>query len=433
MRRAWLGTVATNAAILVSGMATGVFAARFLGPEDRGLLAALMFWPQTIVGLASLSLSEAVIARRARAEVPLARFATSGLAVSLALALIAIAIGWLALPLLIGPERAQAHAPAFLYLAASAPAAALAGILLALDQAEQRFFRVNLLRLGPSWIYLLGILLLWLRGAIGVEALLWAALAGSVLTVLARLAIRARDLVGVPDMGQMRALLTLGARFHLHALLSLIASQADRIVLLLAFRDAEVGHYVVATTFAQSGLAAVTSAVSFVLFPAMAAEPDHARSLALLVQWLRRTALFLYLAVAASLLLTPWLLPLLFGRLFADAVPIASILLLATIPLTLRQTIVRCLRAFGEARIGVTSELASLVGFAVAAGPLLFLAGTAGIAAATLVGQVAGLVVCARHLAAAHGNATASWLVPGRVAIDDVRNVGRSMLQRIGA
>lgn len=430
LKIAWLGTASANGAILVSGMLTGILAARLLGPEDRGLLAALMFWPAAIAGLTSLSVSEAIVARRAKIRVPLPCFVASGVALSLMLALAAVGLGWLALPRLLGPDRAASHGTAFLYLVAQGPVAGAAGVLLALDQAEQRFARVSLLRLGPSWIYLLGILLLWLLGAISAEALLWAALAGSVLTVLARLAIRARDLVGVPDIGEMRALFRLGLRFHAHAVLFLLASQADRMVLLLAFSDADVGHYVVATTFAQSGLAAVTNAVSFVLFPAMAAEPDRARAQALLALWLRRTALFLYLGVAASLVVTPWLLPFLFGPAFTDAVPIAAILLLAMIPLSLRQTIIRCLRAFGEARIGVTSEGTSLAVFALAAGPSLLAWGPTGIAGATLLGQLAGLFVCARHLASRHGIVWGKWLLPGRDGLADALAIGRGLVTR---
>jgi O-antigen/teichoic acid export membrane protein len=428
LKSAWLGTVIANAAILVSGIATGVLAARLLGPADRGLLAAVVFWPQTIAGLATLSLGEALIARLPRTEASPARVAASAAGASLAVAMIAGVLGVAVLPFLLGAERESATSLAIVYLVAYLPLGALATVLLALDQAERRFLRLNLLRLGPSWIYLGGIGTLWLAGLVSVTSLVWAIWAGSAVTVAVRLCFLRSHVLARPDLAEIRALLALGARFHLGAVLGLLAGQADRMLLLVLFDDATIGHYVVAWTFASSGLATVTSAVSFVLLPVLAAEPDRARARALLTTGLRRTALFLYLGVAASLAVTPFLLPLLFGKPFTDAVPAAMLLLLATVPLTLRQTVVRCLRAFAEARIAVTSELAALLAFLLTAGPLALAFGANGIAAATIGGNLAGLVLCARHLANAHGIAASAWLAPGPTMLGDGWSLGRRLV-----
>ena len=434
MRHAWLGTVATNAAILVSGMATGILAARLLGPADRGLLAAVMFWPQTIAGLATLSLGEALIARRPAAPVGPERLVASGAAAALGAGGLGLALGAPLLPWLLGPEREAAVALATIYLACFIPLSAFAAVLLAADQAEHRFARLNLLRLGPSWIYLSGIGVLWLADAVSVTTLVWASWLGAALTVGGRMALARSHLWVSPSVSEIRALLVLGARFHVGAVLAFLAVQVDRMLLLSLFDDATVGHYVVAWTFASSGLATVTHAVAFVLLPVLAAEPDRARARALLTTGLRRTALFLYLGVAASLAVTPLLLPLLFGAAFADAVPAAMLLLLATVPLTLRQTVVRCLRAFAEARIAVTSELAALLAFLLAAGPLALAFGANGIAAATIAGNLAGLVLCARHLARAHGIAAAAWLAPGPTMLGDGWSLGRRLvLGMVGA
>lgn len=420
LRAAWFGTVVTNAAIVASGIATGILTARLLGPEDRGLLAAVFFWPQTIAALATLSLGEALIARWSRNPVGSERLVASACLAALAIALAAIVPGALLLPLVLGPERSQAVALAQSYLAAYLPMASLATVLLARDQAEQRFARLNLLRLGPSWIYLVGIAILWAADAIGVATLLWATWLGSALTVAIRVCLAGRALFARPSAAELCALLSLGARFHAGAVLALLTSQIDRMLLFRLFDDATAGHYVVAATFASSGLAVVTSAVTFVLQPALANEPDAGRARALLMVGLRRTTLFLYVGVAASIAVTPWLLPFLFGRAFADSVPLAVLLLLAVIPLTLRQTIVRCLRAFGEARVGVTSELATLAGFFLACPVLLALGfGAAGLAAATIVSHAAGVAVAGLHLRARHTIRIRDWLVPGRIMISD--------------
>jgi len=428
VRRAWLGTVATNAAIMVSGMATGILAARLLGPADRGLLAAVMMWPQTIAGLATLSLGEALIARRATGPGRPEGSVVSALCAALGAACLALPIGIEVLPSLLGEERASVVGLAILYFVAFLPLSAIGTVLVGLEQAERRFQRLNFVRLGPTLFYLGGIGLFWLADAVSVATLVAAAWLGAALTTVIQIHLARRDVVLRPDLGEIRALLALGARFHVGAVLALVAGQADRMLLLLLFDDATIGHYVVAWTFASSGLATVTHAVSFVLLPVLAAEPDRARARALLTTGLRRTALFLYLGVAASLAVTPFLLPLLFGKPFTDAVPAAMLLLLTTVPLTLRQTVVRCLRAFAEARIAVTSELTTLLAFLLLAAPLAWAFGANGIAAATIAGNLAGLVLCALHLANAHGIAASAWLAPGAAMLGDGWSLGRRLV-----
>jgi len=324
------------------------------------------------------------------------------------------------LPWLLGPERQAVSLLAIAYFAAYLPLGPLSTPLYARDLAEQRFSRVNVLRLSPSWLYLAGIGALWLAGAVSVASLVWASWLGACLTVLARCWVGRDLLASQPSVLEMRALLSLGARFHVGTVLSLLAGQADRMALFMLFDDETAGHYVVAATCASSGLAVVTSAVSFVLLPALAAEPDRCRARAVLATALRRTALFLYAGIIGSIAVTPWLLPVLFGRAFDDAVPLALLLLLAVVPFTLRQTIVRCVRAFGEARIGVTNELAVLASFALACPVALGLGlGAEGLAAATIVANMAGLAVAGRHLHARHAIPAHAWLVPGPTMIRD--------------
>src|SRR5207253_6018454 len=63
IRMAMLGTLATEGALLLCGIVTGCLAARFLLPEGRGALAAILFWPQLLAGLGLLSLNEAATYR----------------------------------------------------------------------------------------------------------------------------------------------------------------------------------------------------------------------------------------------------------------------------------------------------------------------------------------------------------------------------------
>ena len=105
---AWLGTLATNAAILLCGLLTGVLSARLLAPEGRGALAAVLFWPHLITSLALFSLPAAVIFRRARPDIDRARVAATAAWLALGLSALGALAGWLALPFLL---RGSAAAP----------------------------------------------------------------------------------------------------------------------------------------------------------------------------------------------------------------------------------------------------------------------------------------------------------------------------------
>jgi O-antigen/teichoic acid export membrane protein len=85
------------------------------------------------------------------------------------------------------------------------------------------------------------------------------------------------------------------------------------------------------------------------------------------------------------------------------------------------------MRALSDARIAVTNELGALLTFLLLAGPLAWAHGPNGIAAATIAGNLAGLGICARHLARAHGIAVTAWLVPGPTMLGD----GWSLIARL--
>jgi O-antigen/teichoic acid export membrane protein len=53
-------TAGTNAVLAMFGLVTGVLAARLLGPNGRGELAAIQTWPAVIATIAMLGMPETV-------------------------------------------------------------------------------------------------------------------------------------------------------------------------------------------------------------------------------------------------------------------------------------------------------------------------------------------------------------------------------------
>ena len=386
---AWLGTLATNAAILLCGLATGVLSARLLAPEGRGALAAVLFWPHLITSLAPLSLPAAVISRRARPDAAPARVAATAAWLALALSTLGALGGWLALPFLL---RGSAAAPlAQLYLLAFVPFNFLALALLALDQGDMRFFRYNLTRLLPSGIYLVGMLVLWALDAASLAAFVWASWLGTALTALARLYQNRKALCARPALSEARRLLAFGARLHGAALLAVLLAVADRFVVVTFWDDTSLGLYVVALTLATAGLNLVTSAFNILLLPRLAQARDVAAQRRIMGETLRYVSLLLSVGTAVLLVLCPWLLPFLFGDAYAGAIGLCLVLLLAYLPLALRQVIVHGLCGTGDWRPRILAEGLALGTFAALVWPLAHLLGLLGIPTALLVADVISL------------------------------------------
>jgi O-antigen/teichoic acid export membrane protein len=403
--RAWLGTSATNAAILLCGLASGILSARLLAPHGRGALAAVLFWPQLITSLGLLGLPGALIFRRGRPDVDRQALAATGAWLALALSAIGALAGYLALPFLL---RGSAAAPlAQVYLLAFVPFNFLALALLALDQGDMRFARYNLVRLLPSGIYLVGLVVLWALGAVSVTSLVWASWLGTAVTALLRL-YHSRDVLGVrPSLAEARRLVAFGARLHGAALLAALLAQADRLVVITFWDEASLGLYIVALSLATGGLNVVTGAFTVLLLPRLAAAEDTEAQRRIMGQTLRYATLLLSGGTAALLVLCPWLLPFLFGDPYAGAVGICLVLLVAYLPMALRQVIVQGLAGTGDWRPRILAHGLALATFAALAWPLARKLDVLGIATALLLANAVSvaylLVFLRRRLALSSG------------------------------
>ena len=401
LSHAWLGTVATGAAIMLCGIATGILSARLLAPEGRGALAAVLFWPQLIASLGLLSLPGALIYRRGRPGADRESIAATGAWLALGLAAVCALLGAAALPILL--PRATTGALAQLYLLAFLPFQFVGLTLLALDQGDLRFTRYNLVRLLPSYVYLACLLTLWALGAVSVAAFVGATWLGTAVTALVRLYQARNALRARPSASEAQALLSLGTRFHGAALLAALFAQADRFVVLTFWDDASLGLYVVAATLAGGGLSIVAAGFNVILLPRLAAAASLEARRQILSQTLRYAMLLLTAGTITLLLLCPWLVPLLFGHAFAGATGICMVLLLGYVPTALRQVITIGLCGTGDWRPRIVAESATLAVFGLAIWPLASWFGLEGVPAALVIANLASLLYLLGYLRARWG------------------------------
>lgn len=389
LARAWAGTMATNGAILVATLASGVATARLLGPHDRGLLATLMFWPGLIAGIGALGLSESAVTLMARPDrdrhLPAMFVGTANLA-ALAVALLGTAALLLATTLDVVP-LAAAPPIVFLLIFATICANALNGVY----HAEGSYRAYNLLRAAPALAYPALIGLLWLLGQATVTAILLAYLASFTAAGLAaHLLLRQAPLW--PTRATGRLILSTGLRFHAAAMTMLLLQNLDRAVATLRLDPQEVGYYFVAQAWTAMAGAALLQPLRIVFLRHVSEEADEV----LRRGRMRRALAAVVASVAAitlgSILVVGYLLPLVFGAAFVAAVPIAIVLQLAQAPLMIRSAIALFTPFIGQVRALLLADLAAILAFT---GFCLLARGLDGVtlAAAQGVAQAVGLAV----------------------------------------
>lgn len=405
---AWSGSVATNVVNLAFGIATGILAARLLGPQARGELAEIQFWAGAVAGIGICSLPSALSFFIARGQGSVS-MAGSALACAAVLSALSLLCGLALVAYVVSPDQRSLQ---MLYLLFFIPANFIALTLVAIDHGRQDFARYNLFRLLPQATYLVGMLVLWQQSALSVPTLLAASWLGTALICAARWRLTRRNGISLPRPSEMAALLRTGLEFHTTAFAGILFQNADRVICITYFTHADLGHYAVALALSGAGLGIVSSATSIVIFPKLAAAQSFAVRRYLIRNALGASCIVALIINACIALAIPLLLPFLFGHDYAEAIPAAILLCIAQIPMCFVQTSTVALRALDDWRAGPYAQTAALVVFLPTAAALIPNLGLAGIAASLMLSQIAASALLLRRLQASIGLGIIQCITP---------------------
>jgi O-antigen/teichoic acid export membrane protein len=406
---------ATTAFVQAVNIATGLIAARLLLPEGRGVLAALMLWPGLIAELGGLGLSDALLYRLAAGgATPAALFATiAGLA--LALCAVLVPLGLVLLPWLMdGYDPATLTAAAW-YLGTFLPAYFASLFVANMFQGRLELVAWNLVRAAVPAAYLAAIVALALVGAASAPAFAAANVAAMLASTALGLALLARrGWIGLDaDRVEARALLVYGLKAHASEIISSLRQKLDQAVVARLMAPADLGLYAVALTVANGPLIFVQTVYNVAL-PRISGETAHERRVVVFGRFLR-LALALVVAVDLALIaLNPWLIPLLFGAPFADAVPVADLLLVGLVPFAAKIVFAVALKAVDRALAIPPAELWGLATIAVALVALVPPLGLIGAAAASVLAQLVSAAALGARLGRELGVNPLRLMVPTR-------------------
>ena len=423
-------TTGSNVVLALLGVLTGALAARLLGPDGRGQLAAIQMWPNFLAVLGNLGLPEALVYYSARARADAGRYVASAMSLNLLVSLAFMAVGYAALPWLLRAQTPEVVHAARWYLLL------LPVQVLWLSHHGFRglgdFAAWNATRflVSGAWLGLLAFALISGHG--GPEFLALAYLAVLAVLSLPVLAATPRLIPPPyrPDPRQWGPMLRFGLPSVTSGVPRMLNLRLDQMLMAALLPVQTLGLYVVAVTWSNA-VAPLPHALANVLFPQTAATSDPAARHQVFATGIHLAVLTSVGVALAVALVTPWMLPLLFGSRFAAAVAPALVLVGAAAIDSTNMVLEEGLRGLGRPSVVLWGELS---GLAVTAVALVFLLGPFGImgaALSSLLGYATVLATLVGACRALTGRSPIALLCPGRAEIDRIRRSGRRMVEQL--
>jgi O-antigen/teichoic acid export membrane protein len=395
--RPFASTAAANGALAVVGLLTGMLAARLLGAEGRGQLAAAQAWPLLLATLGSFGVTEAIAYFVARSPLRARAALATGLVVTVPFVVIACLAGMWLLPRLLRGQAIDVQQVAMMSLAlvplltfSAAPAQALRGV--------GRYQAWNLLRLIAPLAWLATLVAVRGTADATVPTLAMAFIGTTAMAGLVTHLCAWRMLAGpaVPERSLVRPMLAYSAPTMAAAVPHWLNLRLDQLIVIALLDARAVGLYVVAV--AWSGAAhPLAEVVAHNAVPMLAGTKNISQRSRLVY----RTGAAAAIGTSVLLLIaTPTLLPLIFGAEFRDAIPVALVMVLAGAVEATNAVGAECLRGVGRPRAILLAECIGLAVTAAALPVLVPLGGIIGAAFASLLSYSAILVAQLRLMRA---------------------------------
>lgn len=407
-----------TALIQASNIGSGILLARFLLPEGRGELAAVILWPSVVGAIGIIGLHEAVAFHAARRPREAGGILRAGLALGFGLSLLLMPLAALLADWVFADARPEVREAAFLYVL-FIPLHFIASIAVGMFQGALRFAEWNLLRVLMHVAYALLIPLFYAAGWGGVAGFAAASLLSLGLVAAAGVFGGARagwltQGADEPTVAQSAPrLLKYGFSVHLGATVAIVAERLDQMIISLALSAADLGLFVVALTVARLPLVAA-STLGTVAFPKIAAAEDAEDRARIFGRYARATMIVVVPASLALAAVMPWLLVWFFGGAFAAAVPLAWVLLAAAVPLSLKAMISSGLKGYDRGALVGQAEIVTLAASAAALALLVPLFGLMGAAWASVLAQAGALAFLLARIRRATGIEAKDLLLPRR-------------------
>ncbi len=393
-RKAWayVSATATNFLCLLGGVVSGIISARLLGPEGRGELATILYYPGLLATAFSLSMPQAlayfILKEPARRDVVIA----AGLRLALAL-MVAGAISFALLsPLSLPPHFRQIGSQVALACVVGS-VTVLNVHLTTVHRGLHHFDLVNLVLLGSSFLYPVLLLLLWRIGCVSALAFALSSLLIQWLAVAVYLWRLGRSaLSGAVEWVLYGKIFLQGCRLFMPVVILTVYTLSDRALLIRFGTAIDLGHYAVAyaVSFPVTMAAEAFAQLGFIEMAGL----DGARAAGVLMaRRFQMAQVVMLLAVAALLPASYFLVRYGFGPAFLPALRSTQVMIVAMALRGLSRTLEHSTRASNVVMPGIASSAVALFALVAMAWLLVPTRGILGLAQALVIGEVGCFLV----------------------------------------
>jgi O-antigen/teichoic acid export membrane protein len=427
MKRAIALTSGAQIAIQLLGLVSGILVARWLGPDGRGQLAAVISWASMLAYLGNLGMPVAMTYSAAREPELRHQLLGNGLLLAVGQWLVLGLIGWFLLPLVLASHGPLLVHLAMLYLWAYLPLNLLTLYANAIQQGSGHYARYNAVRLSVPIGYVVLLLVFWATQQINVESVVLANILSNALTLTLAILLTLPPLLHLAHkvsrswigFATLRTDMRYGLSAQIGTLQPFIGLQLDVLALTMLSAAQDLGLYMAALAGANL-LRAQGFALGQVVLPEVAKRNQRAEQWGIIRRFMAIAAAGGVAAFIVVLFVAEPLLHLVYGEAFEPAAPILKILVAAGAVGAVYRVLADGLRGMGRPAISTMSELVGLgIGVPVLAVLIPFW-GAPGAAMAVLGASVATLMAA---LWFAYKSAPASpdisSEIPGREAMTD--------------
>ena len=390
-------TALTNLMLGVLGVATGIIAARWLGPEGRGELAAIQMWPSAVASVAMIGLPEALVYFSAKHPSESRRYLlTAGLIAFVVMPFFA-ALGYMLMPRLLSmqSDRIIQAAQGYLILV---PVYVFVGLPHHLLRGIQRYRLWNVIRVVPP--------LLWLAvlaGAVCLRITDPVRMTAAFVVLLAFVGPATTWIVwknsagpGAPSATTVSSMMKFGFPSALATLPQFFNLKLDQMMVAAVVPARDLGVYMVAVAWGAC-IPMLSSALATIVSTQIAAgtsDPERNRHFS---RGVRGAAWLIAVPVILLSAATPIGVTIVFGHAFQPAVIPAMILVIASGAHALNGVLEELLRGYGRPSATLWAETTAI---AVGLPALLILlprAGLMGAGVASLIGYLAATTILLVH------------------------------------
>jgi len=369
-------------AISLFGALGGILAARLLGPEGRGELAAAVAWGGMFTVIMSLGMPQALTFFVARDVKTIGSVFRAALLIWLFQSIIMIGIGWIVVGGILAQRQPIVGDTVRGYLL-SIPFSMLVTYLSTMAQGLKQFVLFNGLRIFNSIAYLVSLILATIfRFEHALEVVSLLLLMQILITLLCFLCfvllLRPQGSLSLPSC--ITSILSYGVKSYWGSLAWMLNGRLDQLVMSMFVPLEMLGYYSVAVSYGTF-LFPVAGVFAITLFPEVAGTTKTDKAKHKIVRALRLNLLISGFGALSCGLAAPWMLPTLFGYQFGNSVYSALVLLIGTVLLGCNYVLSDGLRGLGDP---MGPSYAEFVGVGVTLLGLLLLLPTLGILGAAI-------------------------------------------------